>query len=252
MKPVKNRLLGTTLKVLVMGTASLLALLVGGFFVFIMAAGETAGYKQKVEACLKAREPGGAGAKSITDYVCPEGRVDSQHDIAYQVVLDLAFRKLDKELTEELKAFQGQKVKQSTDVNTKLVDWFDETGVNADKSYTARYKQICKDLGNENNPVGAVVKAFTGVTTDGTTGEFLYGENSCTQLVDQKKAAYRDIAYLIGIKNASDTIVEDKARFVDKLNDNYQNFLMQWTIYVGELSRIKSKWNIKTKTQNGS
>lgn len=53
------------------------------------------------------------------------------------------------------------------------------------------------------------------------------------------------------MKNTSQTFIDDKEKFVDNLNDSYQNFMMQWTIYIGELSRIKSKWNIKTKTQNG-
>ncbi|MDQ1344163.1 MAG: hypothetical protein QG650_883 [Patescibacteria group bacterium] len=28
----------------------------------------------------------------------------------------------------------------------------------------------------------------------------------------------------------------------------YRNFLMKWTVYIGELSRIKDKWNEKTPT----
>jgi len=153
MKPVISHPFGKILKFLTMSAASLLALLVGGFFVFILAADETSEYRQKIEACFKARGPNGAGAKSITDYVCPEGRVNSQHDVAYQVVLDLAFRKLDKELTETLKGYQGQKTKQSTDVNDKLVAWFDETGPNAANSFPKRYKKICQDINSPDNPV---------------------------------------------------------------------------------------------------
>jgi hypothetical protein len=62
--------------------------------------------------------------------------------------------------------------------------------------------------------------------------------------------AYRDMARLIGTQNTVQSYIADKDVFVDKLNQNYESFLMQWTIYVGELSRIKSKWNLKTKTQN--
>jgi hypothetical protein len=63
--------------------------------------------------------------------------------------------------------------------------------------------------------------------------------------------AYRDMGYLIGLKNATESYQDDKATFVTELNTQYENFLMQWTVYIGELARIKSKWNIKTKTQNG-
>lgn len=131
------------------------------------------------------------------------------------------------------------------------MDWFDSTGPNSEKSFTSKYQKICQDVQSDGNPIGAVVKAYTGgVTTDGQTTEFLYDNNSCMSLVATKMAAYRDIGYLIGLKNINQTFIEDKEQFVDILNEEYQNFLMQWTIYVGELSRIKSKWNIKTKIQN--
>lgn len=89
------------------------------------------------------------------------------------------------------------------------------------------------------------------MTTDGGVPQFLFGSKSCNALVDQKSSAYRDIGYLVGVKNMSDTAVEDKEEFVDKLNENYEKFLFQWTTYIGELARIKSKWNIKTRIQNG-
>ncbi len=110
--------------------------------------------------------------------------------------------------------------------------------------------KICQDIQADNNPIAAVVKAYSGVTTEGNIGEFMYGSKSCQNLVDTKMSAYREIGYLIGVKNTAQTYIEDKEKFIDKLNDEYQNFLMQWTIYIGELSRIKSKWNIKTKIQN--
>lgn len=136
-------------------------------------------------------------------------------------------------------------------MNKQLVEWFDETGPNAKNSFTAEYKAICQDLQTEKNPLREVVKVYSGgVTTDGAASEFLFGSDSCNALVDRKMKAYRSIGYLVGVKNMSDTAIEDKQVFVDKLNESYENFLLQWTTYIGELSRINSKWNIKTKIQN--
>lgn len=101
-------------------------------------------------------------AKSITEYVCPEGKVTNEFDVAYQVVLDLEFKKLDKEVKQAIKGFQGKKVRQSTDVNKQLVDWFDETGPNAKESFTSKYRKVCEDLETEGNPVREVVKAYSG------------------------------------------------------------------------------------------
>ncbi len=89
-----------------MGILSLLFLLIGGFFVFLMAEDGSGEYRQKIDACLKARTAEGAGAKSITDYLCPEGQVASPYDVAYQVVLDLEFQKLDKEIKKALQGYQ--------------------------------------------------------------------------------------------------------------------------------------------------
>jgi hypothetical protein len=94
------------LKFFALTLVSFLTLLVGGFFVFLLADNSTAGYQQKIEACIAARLPSGAGPKSITDYICPEGQVVAPHDVAYQVVLDLEFRKIDQEIQKELLAFQ--------------------------------------------------------------------------------------------------------------------------------------------------
>ena len=94
------------LKLFVLALVSFLSLLIGGFFVFLLADNTTAGYKQKIDACIAARLPNGAGPKSITDYICPEGQVAAPHDVAYQVVLDLEFRKIDQEIKKELLAFQ--------------------------------------------------------------------------------------------------------------------------------------------------
>ena len=73
---------------------------------FLLADNTTVGYQKKIEACIAARLPSGAGPKSITDYICPEGQVVASHDVAYQVVLDLEFRKIDQEIQKELLAFQ--------------------------------------------------------------------------------------------------------------------------------------------------
>ena len=133
------------------------------------------------------------------------------------------------------------------------MEWFDETGPNPEKSFTAKYRGICEDLQKEGNPLAEVVKSYEGgVTTDGAAQEFLFGNASCNALVDQKMKAYRDIGYLVGVKNMSQTAVEDKAEFVGVINEQYEKFLLQWTTYIAELARIKSKWNIKTRIQNGS
>jgi hypothetical protein len=217
--------------------------------VFIFAAGPDAELNGKFEQCVTARANGTSGA--ISDFVCPSGKVQSQYDIAYQIAVDIAFKKLDKEVEQALQEYQWKKSKDPVVVNTQLVDWFDATGPKAKDSFPAKYAAICQDLQSPDNPVTKVVNTFSWSTTDGNTSEFLYDGDACLALVRAKMGVYRDMGYLIGLKNATQSYKDDKAIFVTSLNSEYEKFLLQWTIYIGELARIKSKWNIKTKTQNG-
>jgi hypothetical protein len=168
-------------------------------------------------------------------------------------VLDLEFKKIDKEVYKALKEYQDTPTKDALGVSHQLTDWFDETGPNSKTGFTAKYRAICTSL-EPGNPLFEAIKsskAFpTGVTTDGNASQFVQGGTACQNLVSRKVAAYRDMGSLIGTKNIVSAYMNDKEDYMNSINDNYQNFLMQWTIYIGELSRIKSKWNIKTKIQN--
>jgi hypothetical protein len=152
-----------------------------------------------------------------------------------------------------LKEYQDKPTKDALGVSHQLTDWFDETGPNSKTGFTPKYRAVCTSL-EPGNPLFEAIKsskAFpTGVTTDGNTSQFVQGGTACQNLVSRKVAAYRDMGGLIGTKNIVSAYMNDKEDYTNNINDNYQNFLMQWTIYIGELSRIKSKWNIKTKIQN--
>ena len=232
---------------------SLAFALFAGFFVFLSNVSadqiQTSIYKAQIENCLKKRNLG--QAKSIADYICPEGAMLDQ-DAAYQVVLDLEFRKIDKEIKAELQAFQKDKTKNALDVRKKLSDWFEQTSPDGGK-YPKKYEKICHDLASDGNPLFETVKAFSGsasVTTDGATAMFTASDSACTSLIERKIDAYQDMGELIGTKNIMKTYTDDKDMYTDTLKGEYEKFMMEWTIYIGELARIKSKWTQKTKIQN--
>lgn len=68
--------------------------------IFVLAASPDDDLKSKFEQCVTARANG--TAESISDFVCPAGKVGSQYDIAYQIAIDIAFKKLDKEVESAL------------------------------------------------------------------------------------------------------------------------------------------------------
>ena len=135
----------------------LFGLLLTGFVVFHAFAVNTteSQYSAKIYECIDAAKRG--QAKTIQDFVCPEG-VSVSQDIAYQVVLDLEFQKIDKEVKASLKAFQELKGKDVLKMNEQIKDWFDLTGTKP--GYLARYLVVCNDLSKDGNPLRETIKAF--------------------------------------------------------------------------------------------
>ena len=84
------------------------------------------------------------------------------------------------------------------------------------------------------------------VSTDGSTSFFAGNKEKCDSLVKTKLAGYKAAGRLFAQQNVADSFKSDKQDFIDQLKDVYRNFLMKWMVYIGELSRIKSKWNEKT------
>ncbi len=134
-------------------------------------------------------------------------------------------------------------------MSTKIKNWFDLTSPSP--TYFKRYLKVCSDLETAGNPLRETIASFSGgVTTDGATPVFLQGGNQCQGLAQTKMNAYRDIALLIATSNVVTSYSNDTASFTTKLKDQYENFLTEWMIYIGELARIKDKWPSKTKIQN--
>lgn len=170
-------------------------------------------------------------------------------DIAYQVILDLEFRKIDKEVKQALVEFQKDKSKNVIAMNEKIKNWFDLTSKNP--VFLKRYLKVCSDISTPGNPLSEAVQAFTGgVRTDGDTAKFVQGSNMCSAFVQSKVDAFRDISLLIATGNVVQSYSDDKEVFTGKLKEQYERFLNEWMIYIGELARIKDKWPSKTKIQN--
>lgn len=65
--------------------------------------------------------------------------------------------------------------------------------------------------------------------------------------MDTKLSAYREIARLVALDTTVMSYAEDKNNFTRRLKKQYENFLMEWMIYIGQLAVIKDKWPSKTK-----
>lgn len=194
-------------------------------------------YSWQIDECIKANAAG--TAKTITTYVCPGGKLMSQQ-VAFQAILDLEFQKIDREVEVDLKSIQSGSTKDIGAVDTYIKSLFDETSIPEGK-YPKKYRQICdQTIRNE------AIKHFGKISTDFDTKNFVAGQTACNILVDKKISAYRNTGWLLGESAVINSYRKDKHTYITKLKDLYEKFLNKWTIYIGQIGRIKSKWPSKT------
>lgn len=160
--------------------------------------------------------------------------------VAFQAILDLEFQKIDKEVETDLKGMQSKSTKDIGAVDTYIKSLFDETGT-PEGGYPNRYKRICDQTIHDE-----AIKHFGKIVTDADAKNYFAGQTACNLLVDKKMSAYRNAAWLLGESAVLNSYKKDKHTYITELKDLYEKFLNKWTIYIGQIGRIKSKWPSKT------
>ena len=202
---------------------------------------EQSEYSGQIKSCIEKTKNG--TAKTEQGYICPGGSHSNQW-IAYQVVLDLEFKKIDKDVEADIATLQSSSTKSIGEITQKITDWFDSTAKNS--NYRTRYEQVCNDISSDTSVIGQTIKHFGSLTTDNGTPDFIEGQSTCGDLVNKKIAAYRDTAWLVAEGSVVKSYQKDKHDYMTKLKDIYEKFLNKWTTLIGQLGRIKDKWPSKT------
>lgn len=194
-------------------------------------------YFQKVCSCFKAREEG--SARSLKNPICPETADMPEGKVAYQVILDMKFGEIDKEIKAYLKSLQKNTTKDISQVmkNTKLI--IEDT---SEGSYASRYQNICEKT-SSNGIISAMVATFKGISTD-TVVEY---EKDCKALVAAKMVVYKNMAKIISMQSVMKSYQKDKNTYMSSLRQEYVKFFEKWDSYIAGLGRIKAKWNSKVK-----
>lgn len=239
-------------KIIIYTSIFLLSMLAGVFAVVSATeSGTTSKYTKEIDACMKARdtEHGGAGAKSIEEYICPVGTLSSQ-EIAFQVIMSIEFKKLDNQVKKDLKKIHEGSNKDTGALASNIRDLFESKD---SKAYPERYAEICNSSTKDEAALYFKGKG-TSLTTDNNAVGFVFGQKtgntkylSCQELVDMKLKAYKASAWLLGEGAVVKSFKNDKHEYMRKLKDQYEKFLNKWTTYIGQLGVIKDKWPTKTK-----
>ena len=147
-------------------------------------------------------------------------------------------RKVDTEAEKKIELLSSSEYKGKTpaELSEIITGWFGLFGDS--KGFFSQYQQVC-------NGNGIVKKAMSQVslTTENGISKVLSGNQACNELSYRKLSAYMDASWLIVEKNRVENFQSDKHSFMEKTNKAYENLLMKWIRYVGQLDRIRAKWS---------
>lgn len=83
----------------------------------------------------------------------------AEQDVAYRVILDLEFKKIDKEAEAKLKEMQARTGKDFVKMDTDISNWFDSTS--ADAEFPTKYSATCEDLSDPTSVLGQAVESLS-------------------------------------------------------------------------------------------
>ena len=165
----------------------------------------------------------------------------SEEDVAYRVILDAEFSKLDKKVYADLGELQKQRGKDFVKMNNTVHSLFDTTAGN--ENYSTQYATICRSFSAEGNPLRSAILAFGSVSTDVAPGNLA----KCNALTNRKLSAYRAMGALFVMQNLSKTYENNRTGYIQLVRNEYVQFFRKWDSYISGLGRIKDKWNVKVK-----
>jgi hypothetical protein len=194
-------------------------------------------YKSEINQCISANEKG--TTKSIESFVCITW---NNEEVAYQIVLDKEFKKLDKQMDKFITWLENNK-------NTyfwkwawkNYIDWINDIHKKGD-SFKAEYYKLCSDT--------IFTKVLACSDRQKTTviewlKYFLYNWSSCKKLVDTKIRIYKDVAFSVLMLDKQQINADDKKTYDQWERGNYDNLLDIMMINLWYIERIWQKWPSK-------
>lgn len=215
------------------------------FFLFFLNvnANNACEYQDKIKQCVDANA--NQTSRSITEFICPQSW-DSE-EIAYQIILDLKFKEIDKEVTEFMNSLQEWKNYYFwPDRKKSYLDWvnhinevFWEYGV-----LWKRYREICDPSKDT-----SIVKAFLNCSTKTSTNTAwtYFPETECMRLVNYKLNVNRNVSYNVMQTNKLQILKDFRKKQFQITRTKYDKLIDNMFINLDDITRINWQWNYKTQ-----
>lgn len=197
--------------------------------------------QSKITQCEQAQE--GAIDWTIEDFVCIKW---TRQRMAYQIVLDLKFREIDKKAEKFI--FELERDKDRYFWNENFLDAIDIieqkffTGVSGE--YYNEYISVCR-LDSPGNVTQTVVSCEWGVTRINQAKDFFEWAD-CEKLAIQKLAVYKKVAYNVLKLNKSQVRKDRYKTFVQASRERYNTLIDILFRNKAYIQKIVHKWTTKT------
>jgi hypothetical protein len=194
-------------------------------------------YKSQIDQCNTANK--NWTTKSIEDFVCITG---TNEQVAYQVILDWEFKKLDKQMDkfiedlEEYKNVYFWRNRQKT-----YIDWINDIHSKRDYFYK-EYKKLCWI-----NIIEQSIACMNDWRTSIQNAKQFFSNKwtPCEELINKKLEIYDDIAFSVLMFNKQQIKEDDKKTYDQWQRRNYNKLIDIMMINLWYLERIWQKWPSK-------
>lgn len=192
-------------------------------------------YKSYIDECVSANKSW--TTNSIDDFVC---RIWSYEEIAYQVVLDWEFKKLDKEMDKYIEDLEKNKNYYFWKERKKsYIDWINDIETKK-KYFRKKYIGICWTT-----IISKVMSCMKDekVSTENTKDYFKI--TGCEKLVEKKLEIFNDVAFAVFMLNKKQIKTDEKKTYDQIERKNYDLLLDIMMVNLWYLERIWKKWPVK-------
>ncbi len=206
-------------------------------------------YKWEFEECIWANKNG--QARTVEDFVCISS--NNYFQIMGQIILDLEFKKIDKEVDTYFKNLEDNKSyyfwKDSKEPFTSAIDLI-ESKFDMYWEFGEKYMQICTT--GENSIVQKTMNCFWGSIPANEASAYFFQDTTCRNLVATKLEINKQVAYDILKLNKHQIKQDEDKLYMQTERWRYDKLLEIIMVNVGYLERIWKKWPSKTKSAKWS
>jgi len=207
------------------------------FFIWIQIA-EWCTYQGEIDACKAANLTW--NVNSIEDYVCI---MWTDEEVAFQVTLDMDFKDLDDEMDSYIEELEDNKNKYfGIEREKNFIDWINDIQEKSAYFYW-EYKAICWI-----EIIKKVRECIPEQKTSIRNSKKFFDEYDCMTLVEQKMDIFDDITFSILMLNKKQVKTDEKKKYDQLENDNYNKLIEILRINIWYIERIWSKIPSITET----